>query len=157
MGSKNLTDKSAAVKTPRMIRFIAAIIIALPSLAAAEQNVTVEKPWMRYLLPSVPAAGYLTLRNNGGTDEVLTGAASPACGMLMLHKSQDSSGMAMMMDVPSVTVPAHGSVTFAPGGYHLMCMQPAMKIGETVNITLIFQDGSKLPAALPVYGPQGSP
>jgi copper(I)-binding protein len=77
--------------------------------------------------------------------------------MLMLHKSQDSSGMAMMMDVPSVTVPAHGSVTFAPGGYHLMCMQPSMKIGETVNVTLMFQDGSKLAAALPVFGPQGSP
>jgi copper(I)-binding protein len=162
-----LTNKKAAVKTPRMIRLIAAVLIALPgmaapslaapSLAAAEQNVTVQKPWMRYLLPSVPAAGYLTLRNNGGTDVVLTGAASPACGMLMLHKSQDSSGMAMMMEVPSVTVPAHGSVTFAPGGYHLMCMQPAMKIGETVNVTLMFQDGSKLAAGLPVYGPQGSP
>jgi len=140
-----------------MIRIIATIFIALPSLAAAEQNITVAKPWMRYLLPSVPAAGYLTLQNNGGADVVLTGASSPACGMLMLHKSQDSSGMAMMMDVPSVTIPAHGSITFAPGGYHLMCMQPTMKIGEIVNITLLFQDGSKLPAALPVYGPQGSP
>jgi copper(I)-binding protein len=140
-----------------MIRYIAAIIIALPGMAAAQQNVTVEKPWMRYLLPSVPAAGYLTLHNNGGADVVLTGAASPACGMLMLHKSEDSSGMAMMMEVPSVTVPAHGSVTFAPGGYHLMCMQPSMKVGGTVNVTLKFQDGSKLAAALPVYGPQGSP
>ncbi len=118
---------------------------------------TVEKPWMRYLLPSVPAAGYLTLENNGGADVVLTGAESPACGMLMLHKSEDSSGMSMMMDVPNVTIPAHGSVTLAPGGYHLMCMAPRMKIGETVNITLLFQDGSKLSAALPVYGPQGGP
>jgi copper(I)-binding protein len=140
-----------------MIRFIAAMLVALPGLAAAQQNMTVEKPWMRYLLPSVPAAGYLTLENNGGADVVLTGAESPACGMLMLHKSEDSSGMSMMMDVPGVTIPAHGSVTLAPGGYHLMCMAPRMKIGETVNITLLFQDGSKLPAALPVYGPQGGP
>lgn len=140
-----------------MIRFITAALIALPGIAAAQQSVTVEKPWMRYLLPSVPAAGYLTLHNNSAADVLLTGAASPACGMLMLHKSEDTSGMAMMMDVPSITIPAHGSVTFAPGGYHLMCMQPSMKRGETVNITLIFQDGSKLPAALPVYGPQGAP
>jgi copper(I)-binding protein len=154
-----LDDRPVQLMMKVMIKScrIAAALVVLPSLAAAQQTVTVQKPWMRYLLPSVPAAGYLTLRNDGGADVVLTGAASPACGMLMLHKSEDSSGMAMMMEVPAVTVPAHGSVSFAPGGYHLMCMTPRMKIGQTVNITLIFKDGSKLPAALPVYGPQGAP
>ncbi len=125
--------------------------------AAAAQSVTVEKPWVRYLLPSVPAAGYMVLENTGDTDVVVTGAASPACGMLMLHKSEDSSGMAMMMDVPNVTVPAHGSVTLAPGGYHLMCMQPDMKVGDTVKMTLMLQGGASVVVVTPVYGAQGSP
>ncbi len=124
---------------------------------AATAPVTVEKPWVRYLLPSIPAAGYMVLRNDSGADAVLTAASSPACGMLMLHKSQDSSGMAMMMDVSTITVPAHGSVTFAPGGYHLMCMQPAMKLGESVPITLTFQDGSTVATTATVYGAQTSP
>lgn len=112
---------------------------------------------MRYLLPSIPAAGYLVLTNSGGSDVVLTKAASPACGMLMLHQSKDDSGMAMMMDVQNVTIPAHGSVTFAPGGYHLMCMQPSMKTGDKIPVTLTFQDGSTLATLMPVYGAQTAP
>jgi copper(I)-binding protein len=112
---------------------------------------------MRYLLPNIPAGGYLVLKNAGDTPAVLTGAASPACGMLMLHESQDSSGMAMMMDVPNVTVPPHGAITFAPGGYHLMCMQPSMKVGTKVPVTLQFQDGSTLALMMPVYGASGQP
>jgi len=112
---------------------------------------------MRYLLPNIPAAGYMTLRNTGSAPVTFTGASSSACGMLMLHKSEDDSGMEMMMDVPNITIPAHGSQTFAPGGYHLMCMQPHMKIGETVPVTLNFQGTSSLSATLPVYGAQGAP
>ncbi len=112
---------------------------------------------MRYLLANIPAAGYLVLRNGGDDAAVLTGAQSPACGMLMLHQSADTSGMATMMDVQNVIVPAHGSVTFAPGGFHLMCMQPSMKVGDHIPVTLDFQDGSKLATVMPVYGAQSAP
>lgn len=126
--------------------------------AFASPSITVSKPWMRYLLQSIPAAGYMTIHNNGDSPAVLTAAASPSCGMLMLHESQDKSGMSMMMDVPSVTIPAHGSVTFAPGGYHLMCMSPAaMKPGSDVSLTLTFQGGATIPVTAPVYGAQSSP
>ena len=134
-----------------------ACLLALLPLAAqaASPTVTVTKPWIRYLLPSLPAAGYMTLSNSGNTDAVLTGAASPACGMLMLHKSQDDSGMAMMMDVRTITVPANGSVTFAPGGYHLMCMQAKMKIGATVPVTLSLSDSSTVTASFAVRDAKG--
>ena len=125
--------------------------------AVARADVTVRAPWMRYLLPSLPAAGYMVLHNNGAAPAVLTGAASPACGMLMLHESEDESGMAMMMAVPTLTIPAGGSVTFAPGGYHLMCMQPRMKIGEKIAVTLSFQTGAPVATQMPVYGAAGAP
>ncbi len=141
----------------RLAAGLAILCMAGPAWGAAPAGVTVSAPWMRYLLPNIPAGGYLVLTNTGDTPAVLTGAASPACGMLMLHKSQDSSGMAMMMDVPNVAVPPHGSVTFAPGGYHLMCMQPSMKVGGKVAVTLNFQDGSTLAVTMPVYGASGQP
>jgi copper(I)-binding protein len=131
--------------------------LACPSRAAAAQPLTVAKAWVRYLLPTIPAAGYMTIKNNGATDAVLVAAASPACGMLMLHESQDNSGMSMMMDVPKITIPAHGSVTFAPGGYHLMCMSPSMAIGDRVRMTLSFQNGETLSVTAPVYGAQTAP
>jgi len=136
---------------------LASFLLSLPSLAFAAPPLTITKPWVRYLLPSIPAAGYMTLRNGGDSDVVLTGASSPACGMLILHKSENSSGMAMMMDMQTITIPAHGSVTFQPGGYHLMCMSPAMKLGDTVKMTLSFQDGSTMTVAAKVYGAQNSP
>lgn len=139
------------------IALITFCLLALPAMAGAPSGVTASKPWMRYLLPNLPAGGYLTLQNSSDTPAVLTGASSPDCGMLMLHKTQDDSGMAMMMSMATLTVPAHGSVSFAPGGYHLMCMQPVMKRGTTVPVTLSFQDGSTLALAMPVFGATGAP
>jgi copper(I)-binding protein len=138
------------------MRFLPLFLLA-PSLALAGTPLTVSKPWMRYLLPSIPAAGYMVLQNGGDADVMVTGARSPACGMLMLHKSKDNSGIAMMMDVPSITVPAHRSLALAPGGYHLMCMQPVMKAGDKVMAVLTLADGSVVNVTLPVYGAQGSP
>ncbi len=137
------------------MRFLVFLMTLLGPAAYAAPPVTVASPWMRYLLPNIPAGGYMTLHNDGDTDAVLASAASPACGMLMLHKSEDNSGMAMMMDVPTITIPAHGSVSFTPGGYHLMCMQPKMQVGGKVAVTLRFADGSTLPMTMPVYGPGG--
>lgn len=125
--------------------------------ASVPPGISVEAPWMRYLLPSLPASGYLTLNNAGDTPAVLTGAASPACYMLMLHKSEETSGTSMMVAVPSITIPAHGSISLAPGGYHLMCMQPRMKAGGSVHVTLSFEDGLSLAVTVPVYGAGGPP
>ncbi len=133
------------------------IILGIMLPIAAQAQVTVDKPWMRYLLPNLPAAAYMVVHNAGAAPAVITGASSPACGMLMLHQSKDDSGMSMMMDVQTLPVPANGSVTLAPGGYHLMCMQPVMKVGDQVPVTLSFQDGSKVVVTAPVYGASGAP
>ncbi|HQT64185.1 MAG: hypothetical protein B7Z75_09110 [Acidocella sp. 20-57-95] len=140
------------------MKFVLAVLLLCPLVArAAAPELTVVKPWMRYLLPSIPAAAYMELQNPGVVDVVVTGAVSPACGMLMLHKSSDDSGMAMMVDVPSITVPAHGRVVLAPGGYHLMCMSPVMKLGDKVPVTLRLADGGTVAVMLPVYGAQNAP
>jgi hypothetical protein len=124
---------------------------------AAEPGLTVTGPWIRMIIPSRPAAGYFTLANNGATPRQLVGAASPACGSLMLHQSVSKGGVEQMDMVASVPVPAHGRVTFTPGGYHLMCMSPApqVKPGSAVSVTLSFADGGTLTASFPVRGAAG--
>ncbi len=62
-----------------------------------------------------------------------------------------------MVPVASVAVPPGGAVSFAPGGYHLMCMQPRMKPDESVSVTLTFQGGQTVSAAFPVLGVAGQP
>ncbi len=99
----------------------------------------------------------MTLENASDQAMVLTASASPACAMLMAHKTEDTGGPAMMVPVQSITVPAHATFAFAPGGYHLMCMQPRMKPGEAVSVTLTFADGRRVVARFDVHGLKSRP
>jgi periplasmic copper chaperone A len=140
-----------------VLALLLALFVAPGIAAAAPAAVTLSQPWMRFLTPQIPAAGYFTLRNGGTQPVTLTGAASPDCAQLMLHRSVTTNGTAEMEMVKSVVVPAHGAVTFRPGGYHLMCMSPAAAIapGHSVPVSLQFSDGSSLSANFPVYGAKG--
>jgi len=66
--------------------------------------------------------------------------------MLMLHRSENVGGTMRMDDVSSVEVAPGATLKFAPGGYHLMCMDPspALKPGARVAVTLSFVDGTKV-------------
>ena len=141
----------------RALALAAGLCAAAGMAVAAAPAVTISHPWMRFLTPQIPAAGYFTLSNESAHPVTLTAAASPDCGQLMLHRSVAANGTARMEMVRSIVVPAHGAVTFSPGGYHLMCMSPAaaMAPGATVPVTLSFADGSSLPASFPVYGAKG--
>ena len=132
---------------------LAALAAAEPA-AADEAGLALSGPYMRLIIPARPAAGYFTLENAGDADRALVGAASPGCGSVMLHKSESKNGVETMMPVASVPVPAHQSISFAPGAYHLMCMAPtaSLKPGGSVPVTLKFEDGGTLTADFPVRG-----
>lgn len=137
---------------------LAAAIALLPAATmAAEDGVTVHDAWMRMIVPSRPAAGYFVLNNDSDAPKTLTAASSPACKELMLHESLHKGGQDQMAMTPEVAVPPHDSISFAPGGYHLMCMQPASSLrpGTTIPVTLRFQDGGTLTQDFAVRGPTG--
>jgi copper(I)-binding protein len=120
-------------------------------------GVSVENAWFRAMPAHLPAAGYFTLHNAGVQSVTLTGASSPACGMLMLHKTSGGNGMSSMSDMANVPVAAGAKVAFAPGGYHLMCDSPtpAMKHGAHVPVALEFQDGKTLVTSFVVKNARG--
>ncbi|HVC61945.1 MAG TPA: copper chaperone PCu(A)C [Acetobacteraceae bacterium] len=144
---------AAASAAALALGLLAARGVAAPTPRA----VTVSHPWMRFLTPRIPAAGYFTLRNGGASPVVLIGAASPDCRQLMLHRSVTRNGIARMEMMPRIVVPAHGAVTFRPGGYHLMCVSPSAAVapGRSVRVSLLFRDGSSLAARFPVHGATG--
>jgi copper(I)-binding protein len=148
---KDVPMAGMTMKNPAPVLTLAA---AAPVAAA---GLSVNNGWFRALPGTLPAGGYFTLRNAGTAKAVLTGAESPACGMLMMHKSDDKGGMSSMDMVSVLDVPGGGSVAFAPGGYHLMCEdpKPAMKPGGHVGVTLLFQDGSRLAADFAVRNAAG--
>jgi periplasmic copper chaperone A len=137
--------------------FLVCALAALPAFGAAEKSLTVSNSWFRFIMASRPAAGYFILTNASSKPHVLTGVSSPACGSLMMHKSQQQNGEDTMAMVSSIPVPAQGAVTFAPGGYHLMCMSPTkdMKVGAKVPVTLSFDNGSTLTQDFVVHNVSG--
>ena len=149
---------SPSVPVPGRASRIAIAALALAAIAAGPPpGVAVHGPWMRSVIPSRPAAGYFTLTNDSASALSLVGASSPGCGVLMLHKSMNMGGQEMMAMVKSIPLPPHGKVVFAPGGYHLMCMQPtaAVKPGGGVPVTLRFANGETITTTFPVRNAMG--
>lgn len=66
----------------------------------------------------------------------------------------DTGGMMRMQEVPSIAVPAGGSVMLEPGGFHLMFIGLAapLTVGQTFDVTLEFASGEKLVVPLEVRG-----
>jgi copper(I)-binding protein len=98
--------------------------------------------WTRATPPKAPtAAGYLTITNTGKEADRLISAISPAAEKGELHIMQVKDGVMTMHPVDGgIAIPAGGSVTLAPGGFHLMftTMKDTLKEGDKLPVTLTF-------------------
>lgn len=126
-----------------------ATLLASGNLQAAEaDHVTASHAWIRLLPVKLPASGYVTLQNTGDSAVTMVSAHSGTYASVMLHQSTtEGGGMRNMNAVGRLAIPAHGKVTLAPAGYHLMLEDAghALTPGDNVDITLDFADGSQLP------------
>ena len=142
------------------LRILAGLIAASGvSLAvAASSTLTVDAGWVRWLPNNLPAAGYLTITNNGDKPVDLVNTTSPDYGMAMLHETRSEGSTSKMEMVDKLTVPAHQQVKLEPGHYHLMLEQPKRKLapGDTVKLELKFSNGETVVAPLPVKPPSAT-
>ena len=111
--------------------------------------------WIRWLPGNLPAAGYITLTNQGTASQVLVGASSADYGDITLHRTRKTQGVSAMAPVSSITLVPGTSVDFAEQGYHFMLMQPhrSVRAGERVAITLHFSNGQSIIVTFAVRGP----
>lgn len=153
-----LTRASGLDSRTTACKFLAlAVILVGSSTVACAGGISIESPWLRFIIKERPAAGYFTLRNDTDRPVELTGATSSGCGMMMMHQSKEVGGVDKMSAVESVAVPAHGTLQFTPGSYHLMCMNPqsTVAVGGTVPVVLKFAGGRTISADFQVKGPGG--
>jgi periplasmic copper chaperone A len=135
---------------PRIFAFLLATIL-LPTTglhAAQADHVTAGHAWIRLLPGNLPAGGYVILQNNGATAAMLVAAQSATYASVMIHQSvQETDGTSRMAMIGRLMIPAHGNISLAPASYHLMLQQAShsLKVGDNVDITLDFADGSRLP------------
>jgi copper(I)-binding protein len=104
------------------------------------------------------SAAYMTLTNQGGAADTLISVATDVAGVVELHTSElDSSGVMRMRPLTDgLEIPANGSVSLSPGGYHVMLMNLRQDLveGETVPLTLTFESGKTLTVEAEVRPPQ---
>ena len=120
--------------------------------AAARAEVTAHAPWVRGTVAGQSVTGAF-MELTSSTDTTLVGVESPVAKSVELHTMEMSAdGMMKMRPLERLLLPAGKTVTFAPGGYHVMCMGPtaAVKPGENVTMTFEFSDKSQVPVVFAV-------
>jgi copper(I)-binding protein len=104
-------------------------------------------PYVRALPPGVPnSAAFLVIENPTARSTTLIGAQTEIAARAELHNHLSEDGVMKMRQVKEIEIPAKGSVTLAPGGLHIMLFEltSTPKPGDTVPITLIFADDSRI-------------
>ncbi|MFO7298249.1 MAG: copper chaperone PCu(A)C [Pseudomonadota bacterium] len=140
--------------------FAAALVLSLLGMTASAQEsssvsangITISQPWARATPGGVKnGAAYLQISASGTADK-LVDARSDAAERVELHNHVQENGVMRMRRVESIEVPAGGTVTLAPGGYHLMLMglkQP-LKAGEKLDLTLVFEKAGEINVTAPI-------
>lgn len=125
---------------------LGALCCAPLAAQAAPAAVAVSACWIRALPENLPSGGYFKMTNSSGREVALTGVQTDAFGMAMLHQTREKNGMSTMVMVKQVPVPAHGVVSFAPGGYHVMLEKPKKPLtpGMSLPVTFLFSNGQKI-------------
>lgn len=104
------------------------------------------------------AAVYLTIENTGSEADRLTGAVSDVASRAGIHQTTVTNGVASMVPVDVVDIPANSSVMLAPGGYHLMLMDlpRTLEEGDEVRVTLTFEHAGEIEVAATVTAAGGA-
>ena len=102
------------------------------------------------------SAAYMVIQNTGGADKLVSASADVA-EVTEIHETKDmGNGMMGMQSVQGgLDIPANGSVTLKPGGYHIMLMKLKQELmpGQTIKVTLKFQSGREISLDVPVKTP----
>jgi len=130
-----------------------ALTLTLIPAAGEEAGVSVRDAWVQETPPGVAMmAGYMELRNNTSRRQVLVAASSSGFETVTIHRTIVKDGMAGMEHLLQIGLAPNANLIFAPGGYHLMLMNPkrTLHAGDSVVINLEFRGGLVLPVAFEV-------
>jgi periplasmic copper chaperone A len=129
------------------------LLISLLSLSA-RADLLLQKGYVRGLPPGQNnTAAFLTLKNTGPDNIVLTSAKSNVAASAELHlHSMSADGVMSMAEVPAVSINAGQTFRFEPGAYHIMLLglHKPLQPAQQVEMQLIAQDGSVYRYTLPV-------
>lgn len=136
----------------------ALLFLSFLSTAMAGSAVVVEAPWVREAPPvSTVLAAYMVLKNTGDTARTITAIDSPDFRDAQIHRTAVEDGVAKMLPVEQLQLPAGGSVALEPGGLHVMLFDPQrpLRDGDSVILLIHDSDGDSITIHAPVVRKTG--
>ena len=135
-----------------MRRLLLASVSALVPLAAlADDALRIADPWARAsILPSRPAAAYLTLESTEG--DKLVSVTSPVADKVTIHVVDGTDGVSRMTPVTTLDLPPGEAVKMGVGDMHLMLVGLEQKLIEGTHfpLTLKFERAGERTIEVPV-------
>jgi len=146
---------------PVVVATAALILSSAAHAAPKASGIEVTQAWSRPASAGTNGAGFMTLTNHGKAADTLVSIETKAATQVQMHQTSMANGIMSMKRLETGLALAPGqSVTFAPGGYHLMLigLTKASKAGDKLAATLVFSSGARVKAEFVVgSGPQGAP
>lgn len=129
-----------------------------------EPGLSVTDAWVRPAAQGDVSAAYLNLHNNGDEPQTVVGAATPAAEVVELHETRHESdddaedqhddhvnhaghgSHATMVPVDQIEIAAGETVSFEPGGLHIMLINLTEELaeGDVVPISLLLANGESV-------------
>ncbi len=129
------------------LQFAAALVACVMTTPATAHefkigDLTINHPMaLETAKTAMAGAGYLSVTNTGDTTDRLM-AVKADFPKVMLHTTEETDGIARMIHLEAIDIPAGETVTLAPGGMHVMFMGlggDPFEVGETIPATLVFE------------------
>jgi copper(I)-binding protein len=131
-----------------MLRFTLTMALSLTMYLNADArdymqgSLEIDHPWARATPDGAKnGAAYVTLKNNGKEPDTLISVQTNAADRAEVHEHVHEGGVMKMRPVSGgVSVPPGETVSFKPGGYHIMLLGLKQKLddGKTLPLKLTF-------------------
>ena len=151
----------------KALRFLPLLLVIV--LAACQSqtgtkigDIEIVSPWARAATSMAGMEGgggnggaFMLLKNSGTTPDKLIRAASEVAETVEIHQTVMEGDVMRMSPVEFIEIPAGGEVELKPGSYHVMLigLKQDLKAGDTINITLTFENAGETTVKVEVRAP----
>ncbi len=132
----------------------AALAACTPAPSQQSGALRISEAWSKATPPNAPVAGgYLSIDNQGDSDDRLLRVESTAARRVEIHEMREQNGVVRMRQLEAgLQLPARATTRLEPGGLHLMFIGPVKPFveGEQIAATLVFEKAGASPVVFHV-------
>jgi periplasmic copper chaperone A len=130
--------------------FTAAVLLISLAGCGTASKIEVSDAWVRSSDSAVVGGmtgAFMKITNRSESDVTLVSAETEVAGMVEIHETVMVDGQMRMQQISGgLVIPAGSFSVLEPGGNHVMLMMLRTEVlaGDTVDIKLLFSDGTEL-------------